>query len=84
MFGRVTYARRRCKAGAISVYLTHILLSMGSCSLRSNERILSLSLVCVSFTRVISYKQLTLQIDKYYLIFISQPNNHNYHPGLVG
>ena len=25
MFGRVTHARRRCKAKALSVYLTHIL-----------------------------------------------------------
>ena len=25
MFGRVTYARRRCKARVLSVYLTHIL-----------------------------------------------------------
>ena len=60
MFGRVTYARRRCKGRAVSVYLTHILLSMGSCSLRSNERIHLYSFFCVSFTRVICYDQLTL------------------------
>ena len=60
MFGGVTYARRRCKARAFSVYITHILLSKGSCSLRLNERIHLYPFFCVSFTRVICYDQLTL------------------------
>ena len=50
MFGWVTYARRRCKARAFSVYITHILWSIGSCSLRSKERIDLYPFFCVSFT----------------------------------
>ena len=49
-----------CKGRALSVYLTHILLSMGSCSLRSNKRIHLYPFFCASFTRVICYDQINI------------------------
>ena len=79
MFGQVTYARRRCKARALSVYITHILYSMGSCSLRSNERTHFVSILLCSFTRVICYDQLTLQFMFYSRFETCGKSDSNFH-----